>query len=351
MATVMVAMVAFVSPAMAVEFSPLIVHSKLNQPLDATIRINHLEAAGQSALKVNLAPASAYRKAGVEYTGIDADIDIKTARNGDHATVFLTTRQPVRNLLVNFLLQVDAGNGPKVRKYTVMLNPASGGNPEPAVAASGPGHDTKPATRAHTNGGSTGTSSRSGSKYQVKQGDTLWSIASEHTPKGVRIEQTMVAIFRANPRAFDGNMNHLDMDSWLTIPAAATIRAVGLKVARASIQASSASHDASTMRSMRPAAVNPHEDNTAAAPVSGPDDTAAMFGRLSLPSDVPWPAKTVTSTVSGNSSTISENSGATTAPRMVDKKTGGVASASTVGAGPEASSVVPKGAGSFGKPE
>ena len=52
----------------------------------------------------------------------------------------------------------------------------------------------------------------------VRQGDTLWSLADFHLPTGVIVNQMMIAMFRANPDAFNGNINLLLEGALLRIP-------------------------------------------------------------------------------------------------------------------------------------
>lgn len=55
-------------------------------------------------------------------------------------------------------------------------------------------------------------------KYTVVEGDTLSAIALRHRPDGATMDQAMVALFDANPRAFDGNLNRLRAGAELKIP-------------------------------------------------------------------------------------------------------------------------------------
>lgn len=55
----------------------------------------------------------------------------------------------------------------------------------------------------------------------VRRGQTLWSIASANRVSGVSVEQMMVALLRANPKAFeDGNINALNRGAILRVPTA-----------------------------------------------------------------------------------------------------------------------------------
>ena len=52
----------------------------------------------------------------------------------------------------------------------------------------------------------------------VRRGDTLGRIAGSVRPEGVSLDQAMVAIYRANPQAFIGNMNLVREGATLAIP-------------------------------------------------------------------------------------------------------------------------------------
>lgn len=55
----------------------------------------------------------------------------------------------------------------------------------------------------------------------VRRGQTLWSIASANRVSGVSVEQMMVALLRANPKAFeDGNINALNRGAIMRVPTA-----------------------------------------------------------------------------------------------------------------------------------
>ncbi len=59
---------------------------------------------------------------------------------------------------------------------------------------------------------------------RVNSGDTLSGIAEDYAGSGVSLNQVMVALYEANPRAFDGNMNRLRAGAELRIPETREIR-------------------------------------------------------------------------------------------------------------------------------
>ena len=67
-----------------------------------------------------------------------------------------------------------------------------------------------------------------GSRYTVKRGDTLTAVASQAYPGSDRRlrERELVAIYRTNPTAFEGNMNLLLAGSRLDLPGDAELEAI-----------------------------------------------------------------------------------------------------------------------------
>ena len=60
----------------------------------------------------------------------------------------------------------------------------------------------------------------------VRRGDTLGRIAGAVRPEGVSLDQAMVAIYRANPQAFIGNMNLVREGTTLAIPDRSAMAAI-----------------------------------------------------------------------------------------------------------------------------
>ena len=55
-------------------------------------------------------------------------------------------------------------------------------------------------------------------EYAVKYGDTLSEISEHYLRDGMSLNQVMMAVFEANPEAFDGNINRLRAGANLRIP-------------------------------------------------------------------------------------------------------------------------------------
>jgi len=95
-----------------------------------------------------------------------------------------------------------------------------------------------------------------GGTYRVRPGESLASIAntlvSQESPVGAdkpSVAQRMVAIYRANPKAFAGSMNQLLDGSELRLPSAAEIAAVNPTLARLELADQTSEYLASKPRS------------------------------------------------------------------------------------------------------
>ncbi len=74
--------------------------------------------------------------------------------------------------------------------------------------------------------------------YRVKQGDTLGAIAARNQPANVSLDQMLIALYRANPDAFQGNnINRLRAGRILSIPDQPTAAAVDRDEARGMVVA------------------------------------------------------------------------------------------------------------------
>ena len=123
-----------------------------------------------------------------------------------------------------------------------------------------------------------------GGDYTVERNDTLWRIASRANPGSPSaVNQTMIALFRANPDAFNGNINRLRAGSVLRIPDMAEIEAVSTgeattEVARQTAEWAGAAPTESVDEANRLRLVTPEETPvapTAAAPATTPAEPAA----------------------------------------------------------------------------
>ena len=219
------------------------VQSSLGQPLSAQIELMSLTNEDLGSLTARVADSSLYRANGLTYQGVlsRARVSVERLPNGG-AQLKVTTATGVSEPYLDLLVEVNWASGRVVRAYTFLLDPP--GTPAapavepvtPARAGAAPAAAPSGATAGAGAGGAAGGSASAGgasaaggamagggagSSYNVRRGDTLSRIAGEVKPPNVTLEQMLVALFNANPNAFDGgNMNRLRAGAILTVPSA-----------------------------------------------------------------------------------------------------------------------------------
>ncbi|MCC7490677.1 MAG: hypothetical protein IT485_13630 [Gammaproteobacteria bacterium] len=219
--------------------------SYLNQPLAAEIPV-FAEAAGEMAgLSVGLASPDTFAQYGLQRPAFLGDLSFAVAANARGGVIRITSAQPVTEPFLTLLLEVQWPQGRLLREYTVLLDPPTftGGAVRqpiqaPAAAAQAPAPppatpDMAPATSAPA----VSAGAADGSTHVVARNETLWGIANRHRPQGVAdINQVMMAIYRANPEAFAGNINRLNAGAVLRLPDEAAISALGQAEADAEVR-------------------------------------------------------------------------------------------------------------------
>jgi pilus assembly protein FimV len=118
------AVVTYSALASALGLGEITVHSALNQPLRADIEL--VDAAGLEAgeLSVNLATADEFRRAGVDRIIFLNDLMFTPILRGNRRLVRVTSRKPVNEPFLNFLVQLNQANGRVLREYTLLIDPA-----------------------------------------------------------------------------------------------------------------------------------------------------------------------------------------------------------------------------------
>ncbi len=243
------------SGAYALGVGDIELHSALNQPLNAEIRLLSATPAELQGLTVALAPEAAFAGAGVERLGLLTQIKFNVVQKSDGSHVIkVTSSQPIREPFLNFLVEVNWSSGRFMREYTVLLDfPVSdGGKPAPIAppvsapfspvaprVEAAPAAQSEPSVSSSSDNTMAGNgarktaarerSSAAGSSYgPTARTDTLWKIAREMRPdKSVSVSQVMLALAKSNPHAFStGNVNNLMAGYILRLPPLDAIHAV-----------------------------------------------------------------------------------------------------------------------------
>lgn len=251
--------------ALALGLGMIQVKSGLNEPLVAEIPVTGTpdETAGVS---VALAAATDFERVGLSRSRIVVPLEftVATGTKGN-AVIKVTTKEPVRDPFLDFLIEVNWAKGKLLREYTVLLDPptmapaikgskastaAVRDNTAPAASAQLPaGKPAKSpgkAARAETAAAPSAPaapapaparerSAAAGEYGPVAAGETLWEVAAATRPDdSVSLNQVMVALLRSNPGAFyKDNINSLKRGAILRVPSADEIRAAGTAAAAA----------------------------------------------------------------------------------------------------------------------
>lgn len=265
--------------ALAMGLGRLSVQSSLGQPLVARIELTSASKEELDSLSAKVAEPALYRQNNLMYQGVLSRSRVALERStSGQAYLTVTTQSPVTEPYLDLMVELNWASGRIVREYTFLLDPpgvnappiepttparvgaappiaapaappragapaaaaAPAAAPPSAAAAAAPAAAATPGAAqapaaaqrapAPRPAGAAGT-------YMVKRGDTLSRIAAEYKPSNVSLEQMLVATFKQNQAAFDGNnINRLRAGSILNIPslneAAATDPADASKVVR-----------------------------------------------------------------------------------------------------------------------
>jgi pilus assembly protein FimV len=209
-------------------------NSALNQPLSAEIDLVAATPEELNALDAHLASPEVFARYGLDRPAFLGSLEFTVGRGQDGRAVLLVrSRDAITEPFVSFLIDVNWPRGRLLREYTVLLDPpamrARGEAPaaapvaapttSPAPAASAPAPQPAAAAAAPALPAQAPAPAYEGSTYSVARGDTLYGIAGS-IAGGDRqaIQRTMVALFRANPEAFNGNINQLRAGAILRVP-------------------------------------------------------------------------------------------------------------------------------------
>ncbi|MGB8694806.1 MAG: FimV/HubP family polar landmark protein, partial [Steroidobacteraceae bacterium] len=231
------------SGALALGLGDIHLKSALNAPLDADIDLA-ASADELAGLKVALASRESFSRYGLDYPAYLASVTLQPAKTADgHDVIRVHSHDAVTEPFATLLIEASWARGRLVREYTVLLDPpVFTGDTAAAATVAAPtaaiqsqsGTVSRPASAPVTSDASAAPpataaaapQSVAGGSYTVQRGDTLSNIAARNYPNSQR-ERALVALFRANPGAFSGNMNELRSGATLQLPDASAVAAIG----------------------------------------------------------------------------------------------------------------------------
>jgi pilus assembly protein FimV len=255
-------------PALAspIGLGNIVIESYINQPLKAKIQLVAVRASEIKGIRVSLASAPDFDWIGIKRTTTLEQLKFKpTANESDGPLIRVSTRRPVRERNLNFLVELRWPNGRLLREYSIELKPpptlpvpvmdplAPDIDNESQIQTGGPGkiqaikRDDKtvaqqPKPPVHTEPQSSnrkaGQSGELLRTYTPVRGDTLLEIAKKFLPElDTTLDQMMLAILRSNPQAFiKNNINGLKSGFDLQMPSATEMNRLTPQEARTTVR-------------------------------------------------------------------------------------------------------------------
>ncbi len=286
------------SAAMALGLGDIRVLSRPGQPLLAEIPVISSDPGELENARVALASPATFARVGLERPhGLVSELQFQFAQNAQgRAVIRVTSQTPVEVQALSFLIEVDWGQGRLVREYSALIDAPNTAaaiaepaieapeaalsnlivrDPEPApiplaetplpepeptpVAPVTPA--AAPAAAVRPPPAPVAPVAPGAELAPVQRGQTLSHIASELARgSGYSLNQTMVALMRANPEAFiHGNVNLLKQGAVLRTPRQDELAQIGAAEATAIVR-----EQAAQWRQARAPVPQPAEAGTAA---------------------------------------------------------------------------------------
>jgi FimV-like protein len=220
------------------------VDSALNEPLAAEIDIVGATADDLIGLKAQVANRETFQQFGADRPNFLNTTTFKVTTDAKgHPVLSIRSSQAFTEPLVNFVVDLRWHNGELIRQYSLLLDPAGfpsavrlaealpvaptqAAIPAPVVtvttnaaakaadeAAPAAGATNAPAEQPAQAGARKTTHIKVGAKATLR--GVAWRVGARSESD---LKQLMLAIFRANPSAFDNNINIMRLGALLTIP-------------------------------------------------------------------------------------------------------------------------------------
>ncbi|MCU0975253.1 MAG: hypothetical protein MUC71_02945 [Steroidobacteraceae bacterium] len=235
--------------AWALGLGDIRLNSSLNEPLSAEIDLVAPTADELGSLSAQLASRDLFLRYGLDRPAYLDSVRFSVGRGRDGRNVLIVSSStPIAEPFVTFLVEVNWPRGRLLREYTVLLDPpvfaaepaappapvaaarvpatavAQPSAPAPRPAPDAPGQSQMPAAVGP------------GGTYEVRSGDTLSGIAARLGDGGqASTNRMMIALFRANPEAFAGNINVLKAGATLRVPGPEELQSVSAAEAASEI--------------------------------------------------------------------------------------------------------------------
>lgn len=216
-------------------------NSALNQKFNAEIKLTSVDKGQIEDVKVKMASDEAFARSGVDRTFLLTSLLFAPEIKDDGTSIIrVTSKEPIREPFLNFLIEVNWPKGRLVREYTVLMDPPVTLERKPAPIQAPAVTQTKSAPDqamtmpAEQSAPVIDTPYTEGApEVTVEKNSSLWVIARENRHSGVDQYRMMISIYHANPSAFiKKNINLLKQGAILRIPSKEDALSIGLRAAQ-----------------------------------------------------------------------------------------------------------------------
>lgn len=206
------------------------VKSALNQPLKAEIELVNTAGLTINEILPGLASREEFQRASVDrvYFLSDLRFEVITSPQGK-AIIVLTSKKPVREPFLNFIVELIWPSGRLLREYALLIDPPLFSD-QPVAKVSSPSVRQSSGDTLSVPSSTSSSNTRpllapvekiqTNTYGATNSSDTLWDIAIKARPnRNVSPQQVMLAIQDLNPDAFiDSNINKLKAGKVLRLP-------------------------------------------------------------------------------------------------------------------------------------
>jgi pilus assembly protein FimV len=221
------------SVSFALGLGDIHVESALHQPLAAQIEIVGVTPENSAGLSAEIADEEMFRRHGLERPVAlsSTALTVRQDKQG-HTVLVLRSTDAFTEPMVTLLVDLHSPNGEVVREYTVLLDPA-GFTPEHDPVESATTQPLPEAAAQTQTPGVAAAPERRATAEDVKPAIDTYTVAPRDTLDRIATiagaqsrserRRMMIAIFRANPGAFQTNLNILRSGAKLHLPTVAEL--------------------------------------------------------------------------------------------------------------------------------
>ena len=239
----------------ALALGRLQVMSAQQEPMLVELSLAETEGVIAAAVEPRLASRGEYQVAGIAYQDWFDAIQLEVVERNNQLLVQISSSHAVSEEALGLLVEVDYMGGRLLGQYRPEFGAATTKNTTETQAAAvevsvveeaaietvppvASAEEPSEPVPASSNKIEIITKSEIITKQVVvKSGQTLWRVATDNAPKGISPWQSLMAIYKANPKAFkNSRITQIMANSTITIPTANTMKALSAKQAQSAYE-------------------------------------------------------------------------------------------------------------------